>query len=95
MITVQTRYEPGGFVPFDGRGSSMESNSEALNWAIASGGIVQQVKRVPMSSVVFYRGRGPYVRCAASGYMASVEYTVKVDGLTYIEDFAPTPREEF
>lgn len=85
---------PGALLPFSGRGSSNEHEATALNWAIASNGLMEFVDRVPLDRFVWERGRGPYGRCAASGYLAARGTMAKVDGVWYIPEFAPRSREE-
>lgn len=87
-------FSPGSLIPFSGRGSSNESQAVALNWAVASQGIVQFTHRPRLADFIWDRGAPPYARCSASGYLASQAAMLLVDGCWYIADFAPRSKED-
>lgn len=88
-------WSPGAIVPFSGRGSSNESDSTALDWAIASNGMIQFTERYRLGQFVWSHGRPPYIRCAATGYRAPESHMTWVDGLPYIPAFAPASKDSF
>jgi hypothetical protein len=93
MSQLRTVYSPGAAVPFSGRGSGGDSSNLAANWAEASNGLVSYAQGYSLNGHVYAYGRPPYFTCAATGYRATCEVMVTVDGKQYIADFAPIPRD--
>jgi hypothetical protein len=88
-------WSPGALVPFSGRGSTQEADETALDWAIASNGRIQFTERYRLDQFAYGRGRPPYGRCAATGYLYPRGQMVAVDGKIYIPDFAPSSKDSF
>jgi hypothetical protein len=86
---------PGSLVPFSGRGSTQEADGTALDWAIASNGMIHFGERYRLDQFAYGRGRPPYGRCAATGYLYPRSQMTTVDGKIYIPTFAPTSKDSF